>query len=146
MHNLHRRIRMYMKKKIALNYVYYNRSAQSIAFIKNHAAFLYQIYIICLCSYTKNGKQMLDAQKHSLKPANCFVYSLIWNENCFNGTMWLAKFFHIIITIIAVMDLLSLLIIGVCLQVHSHKNYKGRKRIIVRYKETILIIMYKRTR
>jgi hypothetical protein len=59
--------------------------------------------------------------------------------------MWLARFFHIIITIIAVMYLLSLLIIGVCLQVHSHKNYKGRKRIIVRYKETILIIMYKST-
>ena len=32
------------------------------------------------------------------------------------------------------------------LQVHSHKNYKGRKRIIVRYKETILIIMYNHTR
>ena len=48
--------------------------------------------------------------------------------------------------IIAVMYLLSLLIIGVCLhKVYSHKNYKGRKRIIVRYKETILIIMYKDT-
>ena len=32
------------------------------------------------------------------------------------------------------------------LQVHSHKNYEGRKRIIVRYKETILIIMYNHTR
>ena len=73
-------------------------------------------------------------------------YALIWKENCFNARMWLASFFHIIIMIIAVMYLLSLLIIGVCLhKVYSHKNYKGRKRIIVRYKETILIIMYKRT-
>ena len=101
--------------------------------------FLYQIYNL----FVFFQQESQDAHTHT--PANCLVYTLIWKENCFNGRMWLARFFHIIITIIAVMYLLSLLIIGVCLQVHSHKNYKGRKRIIVRYKETILIIMYKRT-
>ena len=101
--------------------------------------FLYQIYNLFVLVH----QERQCAYTHKL--ANCLVYALIWKPNCFNGRMWLARFFHIIITIIAVMYLLSLLIIGVCLQVHSHKNYKGRKRIIVRYKETILIIMYKGT-
>ena len=99
-----------------------------------------------MCSYTKNGKPLKDAHKHSHTSLQIVLYILLYEMKIALMVQcdW-PSFFHIIITIIAVMDLLSLLIIGVCLQVHSHKNYKGRKRIIVRYKETILIIMYKAT-